>query len=119
MPFLRREADVRTLLMSLYSLRPIEEGFRLENQDELLANLAATLSSFGRKLLEGIDRNDQLMVIATWIVPDGINNSQRLIETYDRMRRESREEIDLMDPVQSKRMLRDRARRPSNTSRPR
>lgn len=119
MPFLRREADVRTLLMSLYSLRPIEEGFRLANQDELLANLAVTLSPFGRKMLEGIDRNDQLMVIATWIVPDGINNSQRWIDTYDRMRRESREEIDLMDPAQSKRMLRDRARRPSNTTRPR
>jgi hypothetical protein len=119
MPFLRREVDVRTMLMSLYSLRPIEEGFRLENQDELLASLAATMSPFARKLLEGIDRNDQLMVVSTWIVPDGINNNQRLIDTYDRLRRESREEIDLMDPTQSKRTLRDRTRRPGNTNRPR
>jgi hypothetical protein len=119
MPFLRREADVRTMLMSLYSLRPIEEGFRFENQDELLANLAATMSPFAKKLLDGIDRNDQLIVVSSWIVPDGINNNQRLIDTYDRMRRETREEIDLMDPGQSKRMLRDRARRPGNTTRPR
>lgn len=119
MPFLRREVDVRTMLMSLYSLRPIEEGFRLDNQDELLASLAATMSPFARKLLEGIDRNDQLMVVSTWIVPDGINNNQRLIDTYDRLRRESREEIDLMDPAQSKRTLRDRARRPGNANRTR
>jgi hypothetical protein len=119
MPFLRRDVDVRTMLMSLYSLRPIEEGFRLENQDELLASLAAAMSPFARKLLEGIDRNDQLMVIATWIVPEGINNNQRLIDTYDRLRRDSREEIDLADPPQSKRMLRDRSRRPNNSTRPR
>jgi hypothetical protein len=119
MPFLRREADVRTMLMSLYSLRPIEEGFRLENQDELLASLAASMPPFPRKLLDGIDRNDQLIVVSTWIVPDGINNNQRLIDTYDRMRRESREEVDLIDPNQSRRILRDRARRPTSSSRPR
>jgi hypothetical protein len=119
MPFLRREVDVRTMLMSLYSLRPIEDGFRLENQDELVANLAEEMSPFARKLLEGVDRRDQLIVISTWLVPEGINNVQRLIDTYDRIRRDSREELDLLDPNQSKRILRDRSRRPSAPVRPR
>jgi hypothetical protein len=119
MPFLRREADVRTMLMSLYSLRPIEDGFRLENQDELVASLAGDMSPFAKKLLEGLDRRDQLIVISTWLVPEGINNVQRLIDTYDRIRRDSREELDLLDPNQSKRILRDRSRRPSAPARPR
>ena len=119
MPFLRREVDLRTMLLSLYSLRPIEDGFRIENQDELLASLASKMSPFAKKLLGGIDRNDQLIVVSTWIVPEGINNVQRLIDTYDRMRADMREAIDLTDPNQGKRLLRDRSRRPSNATRPR
>lgn len=118
MPFLRREVDVRTMLMSLYSLRPIEDGFRLENQDELVASLANAMSPFAKKLLEGVDRRDQLIVISTWLVPEGINNIQRLIDTYDRMRRDTREELDLLDPMQGKRILRDRSRRPGNPGTP-
>lgn len=117
MPFLRREVDVRTLLMSLYSFRPIEDGYRLENQSELVANLANALSPFPKRLLEGIDRNDQLIVIATWLVPDGINNIQRMIDTYEKLGRQSRDELDLADPDQSKRLLRDRSRRPSGNNR--
>lgn len=116
MPFLRREVDLRTMLLSLYSFRPIEDGFRIENQDELLANLGAKMSPFAKKLLGGIDRNDQLIVVSTWIVPEGINNIQRLIDTYDRMRPDARESIDLVDPNQGKRLLRDRSRRPNNST---
>lgn len=119
MPFLRREVDLRTMLLSLYSFRPIEDGFRIENQDELLGSLGAKMSPFAKKLLGGIDRNDQLIVVSTWIVPEGINNVQRLIDTYDRMRPDTRETIDLTDPNQGKRLLRDRSRRPSNSNRPR
>lgn len=119
MPFLRREVDLRTMLLSLYSLRPIEDGFRIENQDELLASLAAKMSPFAKKLLGGIDRNDQLIVVSTWIVPEGINNVQRLIDTYDRTRPDTREAIDLADPNQGKRLLRDRSRRPSGNTRTR
>jgi hypothetical protein len=116
MPFLRREVDLRTMLLSLYSFRPIEDGFRIENQDELLASLRAKMSPFAKKLLGGIDRNDQLIVVSTWIVPEGINNVQRLIDTYDRMRPDARESIDLADPNQGKRLLRDRSRRPNNST---
>jgi len=116
MPFLRREVDLRTMLLSLYSFRPIEDGFRIENQDELLASLGSKMSPFAKKLLGGIDRNDQLIVVSTWIVPEGINNVQRLIDTYDRMRPDARESIDLADPNQGKRSLRDRSRRPNNST---
>lgn len=110
MPFLRREADVRTALMSLYSNRPVEDGFRLDNQDELVTELTNSLSPFPKRLLEGIDRTDQLIVISAWMVPEGINN-ERLLETYDRLRRDSREEIDLVDPKEAKRLLKERSRR--------
>lgn len=111
MPFLRRENDVRTMLMALYSQRPVEDGFRLENQDELVAELGKTLSPFAKRLLDGIDRNDQLIVISTWLVPDGLNNNARFLDAYERLRRDAREDIDLGDPNQSKRLLRERARR--------
>lgn len=119
MPFLRRETDVRTMLMALYSQRPVEDGFRLNEQDELVAELIKVLPPFAKKLLEGIHRNDQLNVISTWLVPDGINNNARMLEAYDRLRREVREEIDLADPAASKRMILDRSRRagPANRSR--
>ncbi|MFN7733577.1 MAG: anti-sigma factor family protein [Pirellula sp.] len=119
MPFLRRETDVRTMLMALYSQRPVEDGFRLNEQDELVAELIKVLPPFAKKLLEGIHRNDQLNVISTWLVPDGINNNARMLEAYDRLRREVREEIDLADPAASKRMILDRSRRvgPANRNR--
>jgi len=110
MPFLRRETDVRTALMSLYSNRPVEDGFRLDNQDELVTELTNSLSPFPRRLLEGSDRTDQLIVISAWMVPEGINN-ERLLESYDRLRRDSREEIDLVDPKEAKRLLKERSRR--------
>jgi hypothetical protein len=116
-PFLRRETDVRTILMALYSQRPVEDGFRLNNQDEIVAELAKGLSPFAKQLIDGIHRNDQLNVISTWLVPDGINNSARLLEAYDRLRREAREEIDLADPAVSRRLIRDRARRSGAASR--
>jgi hypothetical protein len=110
MPFLRRETDVRTALMSLYSNRPVEDGFRLDNQDELVTELTNSLSPFPKRLLEGIDRTDQLIVVSAWMVPEGINN-ERLLESYDRLRRDSREEIDLVDPKEAKRLLKERSRR--------
>jgi hypothetical protein len=42
-PFLRRETDAKSALMALYSARPVEEGYRLENQDALVSDLAGRL----------------------------------------------------------------------------
>lgn len=117
MPFLRRETDVKTAMMALNSTRPIEDGFRLADQDEIVADLANQLSSFPKSLLEGIDRNDQLLVLSTWMVPEGMNSNTRLVESYERLRREVRDEIDLADPNDFRRLLRERSRRNGNANR--
>jgi hypothetical protein len=117
MPFLRRETDVKSALMTLNSARPVEEGFRLDNQDALISDLAGRLSSFPRRLLESIDQSDQLLVISTWMIPEGVNSTSRLLEIYERQRRETQDEIDLLDPKEIRRVLRERSRRPGNTNR--
>jgi len=118
MPFLRRETDVKSALMALNSARPVEEGFRLDNQDALISDLASRLTPFPKSLLESIDESDQLLVISTWMIPEGMNSTSRLLESYERLRRESRDEIDLADPKDIRRLLRERGRRPGNTNRP-
>ena len=117
MPFLRRETDVKSALMTLNSARPVEEGFRLENQDALISDLAGRLSLFPRRLLESIDQSDQLLVISTWMIPEGVNSTSRLLEIYERQRRETQDEIDLLDPKEIRRVLRERSRRPGNSNR--
>jgi len=116
-PFLRRETDVKSALMTLNSARPVEEGFRLDNQDALISDLAGRLSSFPRRLLESIDQSDQLLVISTWMIPEGVNSTSRLLEIYERQRRETQDEIDLLDPKEIRRVLRERSRRPGNSNR--
>jgi hypothetical protein len=116
-PFLRRETDAKSALMALYSARPVEEGFRLENQDALISDLASRLSSFPKALLESLDISDQLLVISTWMIPEGMNSSARMLEAYERLRREVRDEIDLADPKDFRRLLRERSRRSGGTNR--
>lgn len=118
MPFLRRETDAKAALMALYSVRPIEEGFRLDNQDALVADLASRLSGFPKQLLETVNLTDQLFVISTWMIPEGVNSNARTLDAYERLRREVRDEIDLADPKEFRRLLRDRSRRNGNLNRP-
>ncbi|MFM8189316.1 MAG: anti-sigma factor family protein [Pirellula sp.] len=110
-PFLRRETDAKSALMALYSARPVEEGYRLENQDALVSDLAGRLSAFPKSLLETVDASDQLLVISTWMIPEGMNSNARMLEAYDRLRREVRDEIDMADPKDFRRLLRERSRR--------
>ena len=114
MPFLRRETDAKSAMMALYSIRPIEEGFRLDNQDALIADLASRLSEFPKRLLESIDLTDQLIVISSWMIPEGVNSNTRMLDAYERLRREVRDEIDMADPKDFRRLLRDRSRRNGN-----
>ncbi|MFM8399258.1 MAG: hypothetical protein ACKOAH_15650, partial [Pirellula sp.] len=118
MPFLRRETDAKSALMALYSIRPIEEGFRLDNQDALVADLASRLSEFPKRLLETVDPSDQLFVISSWMIPEGVNSNTRTLDAYERLRREVRDEIDMADPKEFRRLLRDRSRRNGNQNRP-
>jgi len=118
MPFLRRETDAKAALMALYAVRPIEEGFRLDNQDALVADLASRLSEFPKQLLETVNLTDQLFVISNWMIPEGVNSNARTLDAYERLRREVRDEIDLADPKEFRRLLRDRSRRNGNQNRP-
>jgi hypothetical protein len=97
--------------MALYSARPVEEGYRLENQDALVSDLAGRLSAFPKSLLETVSASDQLLVISTWMIPEGMNSNARMLEAYDRLRREVRDEIDMADPKDFRRLLRERSRR--------
>jgi len=110
-PFLRRETDAKSALMALYSARPVEEGYRLENQDALVSDLAGRLSAFPKSLLETVHASDQLLVISTWMIPEGISSNARMLDAYDRLRREVRDEIDTADPKDFRRLLRERSRR--------
>jgi hypothetical protein len=118
LPFLRRETDVKSALMTLNSARPVEDGFRLDNQDALISDLGGRLSPFPKRLLESIDQSDQLIVISTWMIPEGVNSTWRLLEIYERQRRETQDEIDLLDPKDIRRVLRERVRRTGNPNRP-
>jgi hypothetical protein len=40
-----------------------------------------------------------------------------LLEIYERQRRETQDEIDLLDPKEIRRVLRERSRRPGNSNR--
>lgn len=90
----------------------------MDNQDSLIADLANRLSEFPKKLLESVDVTDQLFVISSWMIPEGVNNNARTLDAYERLRREVRDEIDLADPKDFRRLLRERSRRNGNQNRP-
>jgi hypothetical protein len=111
---MQQQLAFRAAMMALYSIRPIEEGFRLDNQDALITDLASRLSEFPKRLLESIDLTDQLIVISSWMIPEGVNSNTRMLDAYERLRREVRDEIDMADPKDFRRLLRDRSRRNGN-----
>jgi len=84
----------------------------------LVADLASRLSEFPKRLLETVDPTDQLFVISSWMIPEGVNSNARTLDAYERLRREVRDEIDLADPKEFRRLLRDRSRRNGNQNRP-
>ena len=75
----------------------------MENQSDLVASLAQSLSDTGRSLLEGVSKNDQLKVLSSWLDPSRTSSTQMLIEAYDKMDRDFRERLDLADPQQTRR----------------
>lgn len=115
----RPNMDIKSLLDILWFRRRVEDGFELDNQHEMVAELINKLSPLGSKLLSGINRNDQLVVLSAWIVPNQATSTQRLLEAYEKINRDVRDEIDLVSPEQSRRLLEENSRRPTIPSRPR
>ncbi len=98
-----RSFETKDLLSTLWSRRLLERGFQMENQSDLVASLAQSLSDTGRSLLEGVSKNDQLKVLSSWLDPSRTSSTQMLIEAYDKMDRDFRERLDLADPQQTRR----------------
>jgi hypothetical protein len=98
-----RSFETKDLLSTLWSRRLLERGFQMENQSDLVASLALSLSDPGRSLLEGVSKNDQLKVLSSWLDPSRTSSTQMLIEAYDKMDRNFRERMDLADPQQTRR----------------
>ncbi len=115
-----RSFETKDLLSTLWSRRLLERGFQMENQSELVASLAHSLSDTGRSLLEGVSKNDQLKVLSSWLDPSRTSSTQMLIEAYDKMDRDFRERLDLADPQQTRRNVEEfiLRSRPRGNSRP-
>jgi hypothetical protein len=112
--------DTKDLLNILLFRRRLESGFQLDNQNELIDELATKLSVTGKTLIEGIHRTDQLRVLYAWLLPDRINSTQGIIDAYEkRLSPEVRDSLDLADPEQSKRMVEDIMKRPQMRNRAR
>ncbi|MEI7461377.1 MAG: hypothetical protein WCK15_18365 [Pirellula sp.] len=115
-----RSFETKDLLSTLWSRRLLERGFQMENQSDLVASLAHSLSDTGRSLLEGVSKNDQLKVLSSWLDPSRTSSTQMLIEAYDKMDRDFRERLDLADPQQTRRNVEEfiLRSRPRGNSRP-
>jgi hypothetical protein len=115
-----RSFETKDLLSTLWSRRLLERGFQMENQSELVASLAHSLSDTGRSLLEGVSKSDQLKVLSSWLDPSRTSSTQMLIEAYDKMDRDYRERLDLADPQQTRRNVEEfiLRSRPRGNSRP-
>jgi hypothetical protein len=95
----------------LWARRLLERGFQLERQQALITQLQPTLSLTAQRLLEGLNKNDQLSVLVAWILPNRISSNQTLLDQYEAMPREDRERIDLSSPQQTRRTIDETRRR--------
>jgi len=121
---LSKERDVQTNdtreLVGMYVYRQSwRNGFKLDERD-LLTELASTLSETGRTLLEGLNKNEQLNVMAAWLFPNRMNTTEGLIEGYEKLGKSNRDaldKLDLNDPQQSKRDIENLLRRTQGRTR--
>jgi hypothetical protein len=114
-----RSMNNRALIGLLWFRHRIENGFQLDGQFELMSTLIPKLSDTARSLIEGVNKNDQLGVLTTWLTPNRIVSTKTMLDEYDRIPRDMREEIDLADPQQTRRRVEEIMRRPNNRARPR
>ena len=113
----RSSMDTKELFNFLLLRRRLEFGYQLDGQTELVEELASSLTETGRKLLTGVNRNDQLQVLFAWFAPERVNNTQALIEAYEKIGPALRDKIDLANPDQSKRTFEDMLNRPNPRNR--
>jgi hypothetical protein len=113
----RSTMDTKELFNFLLLRRRLEFGYQLDGQTELVEELASGLTETGRKLLTGVNRNDQLQVLFAWFAPERVNNTQALIDAYEKIGPALRDKIDLANPDQSKRTFEEMLNRPNPRNR--
>ena len=99
--------DTRSLLGQLLFRKRIDH---LEDQDSLIAELTAKLSPTAKKLIEGVNKAEQIKVLNIWLFPNlTVSSTESLIDYYDKMDndiwRDFRDRIDLVDPQDVRRRL--------------
>ncbi len=104
----RSNPDIKDLLNAWWYFRPYE---MLDNQQELIGELAPELSDTARKLIQEVNRSDQMIVISAWLDPRHVSPTEKLLDTYEKINARDREAIDLQDPMQSKQVLEGNMRR--------
>ncbi len=99
--------DTRSLLGQLLFRKRIDH---LEDQDSLIAELTSKLSPTAKKLIEGVNKSEQIKVLNIWLFPNStVSSTATLIDYYDKMDsdnwRDFRDRIDLVDPQDIRRRL--------------
>ncbi len=99
--------DTRSLLGQLLFRRRIDH---LEDQDSLIAELTSKLSPTAKKLIEGVNKSEQIKVLNIWLFPNStVSSTETLIDYYDKMDndiwRDFRDRIDLVDPQDVRRRI--------------
>ncbi len=99
--------DTRSLLGQLLFRKRIDH---LEDQDSLIAELTSKLSPTAKKLIEGVNKAEQIKVLNIWLFPNlTVSSTESLIDYYDKMDndiwRDFRDRIDLVDPQDVRRRL--------------
>ena len=99
--------DTRSLLGQLLFRKRIDH---LEDQDSLIAELTSKLSPTAKKLIEGVNKAEQIKVLNIWLFPNStVSSTETLIDYYDKMDndiwRDFRDRIDLVDPQDVRRRL--------------
>ena len=99
--------DTRSLLGQLLFRKRIDH---LEDQDSLIAELTSKLSPTAKKLIEGVNKAEQIKVLNIWLFPNStVSSTETLIDYYDKMDndiwRDFRDRIDLVDPQDVRRRI--------------
>ena len=99
--------DTRSLLGILLFRRRIDH---LEDQDSLITELTSKLSLTAKKLIEGVNKAEQIKVLNIWLFPNlNAFSTEALIDYYDKMDndilRDYRDRLDLLNPQDIRRRL--------------
>ena len=92
-----RPMDTRELLGNLLLRRFSRREIEIDGQEELIAELTANLSKTGKKLIEGVNKADQIRVLNIWLFPRAATST--LLDVYDKFDLDFRDRLDLWDPA--------------------